>query len=181
MINHFQYNEELTKKSNMFINLQTFSETIKENVFLNVPITFNLEINSKKQNLHFSYLRNFFAIFKIMDSCKELFKSIYKGSEDINTINNQLQLRFQSNAKFIKQRESVFPTGFDKKGIPLYTKFTMPLCHFVGNNLWLLKPTSFNRGRGIHVFNNVDKLKELLNFYTLGKSDEVTNYGSESK
>jgi len=29
-------------------------------------------------------------------------------------------------------------------------------------NLWLLKPTGYNRGIGIHVFNSVDDLKSIL-------------------
>lgn len=29
-------------------------------------------------------------------------------------------------------------------------------------NLWLLKPTGFNRGIGIHVFNSFTDLKQIL-------------------
>jgi hypothetical protein len=36
-----------------------------------------------------------------------------------------------------------------------FYKYTMPFCHFQGFNLWLLKPTKLNRGRGIHVINNL--------------------------
>lgn len=35
-------------------------------------------------------------------------------------------------------------------------------CEFKNKNLWLLKPTGFNRGIGIHVFNSVEDLKKLL-------------------
>ena len=31
--------------------------------------------------------------------------------------------------------------------------------------VWLLKPTGFNRGRGIHVFNNLNQLEKLMNEY----------------
>lgn len=34
--------------------------------------------------------------------------------------------------------------------------------------LWFLKPTFLNRGRGIHVFNNLDQLEDLLNEYYFG-------------
>ena len=34
--------------------------------------------------------------------------------------------------------------------------------HFAGFNLWLLKPTGLNRGRGIHVFDTIERLKKLL-------------------
>jgi len=32
----------------------------------------------------------------------------------------------------------------------------------IGKNLWLLKPTGFNRGIGIHVFNSYADLKQIL-------------------
>lgn len=38
------------------------------------------------------------------------------------------------------------------------------------HNLWLLKPTGFNRGIGIHIFNTFDQLKDIMsNFYGIGR------------
>ena len=48
-------------------------------------------------------------------------------------------------------------------------------------NLWLLKPTGYNRGIGIHVFNSVDDLKSILwnhyriNVYALNQGINVEN------
>ena len=37
-------------------------------------------------------------------------------------------------------------------------------------NLWLLKPTGFNRGIGIHIFSTFDQLKDIMsNFYGIGR------------
>lgn len=44
----------------------------------------------------------------------------------------------------------------------------MPFCHFAGHNLWLLKPTKLNRGRGIHVCNTLSSLKTLIFKYCEG-------------
>ena len=41
----------------------------------------------------------------------------------------------------------------------------MPLCHYQGKNIWLLKPTCMNRGNGIHVFSSFKKLKKLVRDY----------------
>jgi len=49
--------------------------------------------------------------------------------------------------------------NFDKR---VGSKYTMPVCHFSGYNLWILKPTHLNRGRGIHVFRNPESLHELI-------------------
>lgn len=53
------------------------------------------------------------------------------------------------------------------------TKYSMPQCHFDGYNLWLLKPTHLNRGRGIHVFRDLDTLHKLIREYCQGKDEEV--------
>ena len=44
----------------------------------------------------------------------------------------------------------------------------MPLNHFIGKNVWILKPTSFNRGKGIHVVSDLKKLKRLIKEYSGG-------------
>jgi hypothetical protein len=49
-----------------------------------------------------------------------------------------------------------------------FHRYTMPFCHFTGFNLWLLKPTKLNRGRGIHVINNLTQLKALISRYCEG-------------
>ena len=50
----------------------------------------------------------------------------------------------------------------------------MPMCHFTGQNVWILKPTGFNRGKGIHVVNSLKKLKKLIKQYSRGKDTAPT-------
>jgi hypothetical protein len=45
--------------------------------------------------------------------------------------------------------------------------------------LWLLKPTFLNRGRGIHVFNNLQNLEDLMNSYLAGK-DPLEKQGTST-
>lgn len=42
----------------------------------------------------------------------------------------------------------------------------MPLNHFTGKNVWILKPTSYNRGKGIHVVSDFKKVKKLMKEYS---------------
>ena len=44
----------------------------------------------------------------------------------------------------------------------------MPLSHCAGQNFWILKATNLNRGRGIHVFNDLESLKTLIDDYCTG-------------
>jgi hypothetical protein len=67
-------------------------------------------------------------------------------------------------------------TTLKTKGASMVKRFTskasglvMPLNHFIGKNVWILKPTSFNRGKGIHVVSDLKKLKKLIKDYSSGR------------
>lgn len=45
----------------------------------------------------------------------------------------------------------------------IYHNFNIPSSHLFKNNLWFLKVTNLNRGRGIYVFNSIDNLISLIN------------------
>ena len=60
------------------------------------------------------------------------------------------------------------------------TKYQCPLSHYSGYNLWLLKPTHLNRGRGIHVFRELDDLFKLMKEYSQGKDEEVKTAKKEN-
>jgi hypothetical protein len=55
----------------------------------------------------------------------------------------------------------------------------MPQSHFEGYNLWILKPTHLNRGRGIHIFRDLDSLQKLIKQYCSGKT--VDNFKKKEK
>ena len=62
--------------------------------------------------------------------------------------------------------------AYDKKGIfgnSIYTKPKMkPIYMNSGSYLWLLKPTGFNRGRGVEIFTTLDQLEKYINEYYEG-------------
>ena len=49
----------------------------------------------------------------------------------------------------------------------------MPMSHFGGNNIWILKPTCQNRGKGIHVVSSMKKLKKLIKDYVFGREYSI--------
>ena len=82
------------------------------------------------------------------------------------------------------QKDGYRETDAGESGCPSKVKpFTskpsglfMPSCHFIGQNVWILKPTGLNRGKGIHVVNSISKLKKLIKEYSRGK--DATLMGS---
>lgn len=49
--------------------------------------------------------------------------------------------------------------GSKSKG---YTCYTLNENMFDGKNFWMIKPTDFNRGRGVQVFNSLEQFKKLI-------------------
>lgn len=77
------------------------------------------------------------------------------------------------NVSFLsKNKGKVFDANssmFESKALMTVGEYSMPLCHFTGKNIWILKPTSLNRGQGIHVANSFKKVKKLIRDYCRGK------------
>lgn len=183
MINHFEFHKEITSKNLLFTNLQTFLDNNRENVFLNLPITFSIEININKPNMQLSHaLHNFISFYQVLESNKKKINDIHQHPEklDENVKPAHKNQKAEKKSNTIQKIEKLVPTGFDKRGVPQYVKFVMPLNHFKGYNLWLLKPTSYNRGRGIHVFKDLDKLEKLMIQYIPVKK-EKNNINSKNK
>ena len=50
------------------------------------------------------------------------------------------------------------------------TPYMLTECCHAQQNLWILKPTGFNRGIGIHIFQTFDQLKEIMaQHYGIGR------------
>jgi hypothetical protein len=52
--------------------------------------------------------------------------------------------------------------------------------YFNGKNLWLIKPTSYNRGRGIRIFKDIKTLISYLHDYLKGvKESKILRKNSQ--
>jgi len=94
-----------------------------------------------------------------------------KEKEFFNLLNNKNKDPMGTTSTQGVNKITKFKTfNFEKRTT---TKYSMPVCHFEGYNLWLLKPTHLNRGRGIHVFRDLDSLHKLIREYCQGKDEEI--------
>jgi len=100
-------------------------------------------------------LHNFETYFNLLEQNAEFAESIQKDPALIAQYINKQSPNKQSPTAKLKK------ISYSKKETQ-YLRYTMPLCHFLGKNIWLLKPTFLNRGRGIHVFKTIEELKTLL-------------------
>jgi hypothetical protein len=120
----------------LFLNLRTYCEKINQNVFDVVPLTFILDFKSE-------------SIWDNLDHFKQILKIIDSNSDsDISTINKKLR-HLQSIA--------------ERKGGPVHrNQYKMSDCAYDQKNIWLLKPTGLNRGRGIHIFRTFEELRKIM-------------------
>ena len=176
---------------------------MKENLFdVCVPITFYVEVHDlDKPQAYNQTLQPFLQFYSALEENRERVQVIkqqirdykksgggglFPGNEEQS--NKDKEFLALLNNKTKTQGDAMNTTvttqvGQGGKGITKFktfnferrstTRYSMPLCHFDGFNLWLLKPTHLNRGRGIHVFRDLETLHKLIREYCQGKDEEV--------
>eukprot|EP00826_Nyctotherus_ovalis_P065252 TRINITY_DN9586_c0_g1_i7.p1 TRINITY_DN9586_c0_g1~~TRINITY_DN9586_c0_g1_i7.p1 ORF type:complete len:521 (-),score=99.88 TRINITY_DN9586_c0_g1_i7:21-1583(-) len=141
MANHFEHHHEITTKDRLFTNLLLHLDHSRRNVFAFVPITFLLDLDSDDFSLD---LERFAHCYNAINVVKNTHRE-----DAVRAINQKL-------------------AGFQVTKRTSQHKYWLSECHYAGGNVWILKPTGFNRGRGISVFDSVERLKKLLKYYSEG-------------
>ena len=153
MINHFEGHAEITTKDALFRNMLGYAQGNKLNVFDYVPLTFVIDLD---EDSHCPVYDKFTQCYNIFDAAS---KGLAKG-DAYDAVLKQINTKFQ-NITFSRDKRAM--TNCKAK---LHETF------FAGKNLWILKPTGFNRGRGVSVFDSIEKLKSLIKEYAEGVPDE---------
>lgn len=96
------------------------------------------------QNLSF-----FSLLFEACNEMKSTSNTVPKA-DVMKSINKKLQKITNENSKSL---------DIDN----IYNKISIPASHLESSNLWFLKVTKLNRGRGIYVFNSIEQLISLIN------------------
>lgn len=165
MVNHFEHQCEVSDKGKLIRNLNqhcevpvTLSQSRKTNMFDLTPPTFVIDFS------------DIFCDRALSDFLQYYTKHYPRGPAD--------KLRMEYLCYF-----KTLISGNGEKQKPLASKHTLyRMDHtFLDENksyLWLLKPTSLNRGRGVRVFSELSTLKDYLKEYMQGFMEKV---GKEAK
>lgn len=139
-------------------NLMTLGESIKENAFAITPPTHIVDFTE--------------------DTCDVALNSFLKGFESdmpahikaripSNQLNKPAEIR-----RLLKVFQAAHGTSPVSEKLTLnWTKWNLSETFLDSEQstfMWLLKPTFLNRGRGIHVFNNLTTLERLISEYAEG-------------
>lgn len=150
MVNHFEGHAEITTKNKLFKNItkwhdensvSVFKKTLPLTFCLKIPILSNGEVDTKILSAE---LKPFKQVFKLLSKHKNEIVSFTDSSKSQNVFGEPEEGTARQ-----------FKLKYDQ---PL----VMPQCHFAGNNIWILKPTGLNRGKGIHVLDSIKEAKHLI-------------------
>jgi hypothetical protein len=95
----------------------------------------------------------------------------------ISSMNSQQNKAEETSLALINHKLKTISFSKDRRVVS-HSKAKLASTHFAGHNLWILKPTGFNRGRGVSVFDTMEKLKALINFYTQDSTFNKAGDGS---
>jgi len=161
MVNHFEFHNEITNKANMVNNMFNYFTSIKRNVFFNIPYSINFDLNDIEDVC--LKLNKFERILNVLDSIKYQFKNdITKNFHaDYNIENENILNKYNQdipdfNIKFMPLKNYLVHKE------PLQFFLFFPHSFFTGNNIWIFKPSSLNRGAGIQLFTSFAELKRIL-------------------
>ena len=134
-------------------------------MFNYIPLTILVESNSESYKKEIEKFRSVFNLFENYDQ---------KGLS-----NDKLEERNLE----INEKLQNFPLFINKSG-KSSIKLQLPTSHFDGYNMWFLKCTQFNRGKGIYVFNRLEQLVSLLTEINKGivlsEANEIINQNADT-
>jgi hypothetical protein len=114
-------------------------ENLHEDVHDFMPLTFVVDIGSLGSQQEFD---KFTTYFNLVDKHK---KSQDEPGKALEVINKHI---------------ATHPNLVEKRRC--YRTITLRDSMYDGQNMWLLKPSDYNRGRGVSLFNSVETLKRLI-------------------
>ena len=136
-VNHLEYHDEITNKRNLYLTLLNYCENNHYNLFNFFPFTIIFELKHKT-----------------LETQLNQFKYLYDNIDNyVYGINNDL---------FYHKYNEIFYT-YQSKKLGSEQRIFFPKTHYEGYNLWLIKAINLNRGMGIKVENDLDKIeKEII-------------------
>ena len=140
VVNHFEFQKELTNKRNIFINLLNYCEFNNINLFSFYPLTIILPLH----NDNFSIT---------LDGFKKCYFDIPNLVEDPEN----------KNSNFLDKNYFNYFHAKTNLKLGINQKLIIPKTHYNLKNLWLIKRINLNRGREIKVMNDLEKIIEVIN------------------
>jgi hypothetical protein len=159
-INRFTHSDELGDKDNLFRNMWFMCQRKNLNIFEYVPLTFSFRMHE------FQFERD------LQDFCR-LFLANQKGCSPshIKPIKTYFDDKLKDTVQVYFDFGFAFPQRYsggrkfnntDVCAIDKRSEF------FAGKNMWIIKPSGCDRGKGVEIFKSLEELSQFLMLYTRG-------------
>lgn len=134
--NHFEHHACLTEKANLYKMVSKFCESQHRDYLDFLPLTFVIDFANR--SVLETGFEKFMQTFNVIEKMK---------SSSVQEINFSLT-----------KLHSLMSKQMPGKNTSEILKETM----FDGANLWVLKPSDCNRGRGVTIFSRLEDIKQLV-------------------
>ncbi|CAD8060286.1 unnamed protein product [Paramecium sonneborni] len=145
MFNFFEFHKNITSKSGLSISLLQYYNNI-ERTFDVIPLVFIINFKSS-----------------------DWMKDVQQFTEFYCNNNPLPQTSLKTKLDFDFYVSNLAPNKINYNGIKTY-KMAETLTN-KNQYLWLLKPSDWNRGEGVHVFNTLEEVEGLIKSYYNGKGN----------
>ena len=182
MVNHFEFEQEISNKKNLFLNFFEYCGNKGINPFNYIPMTVIMRYNSPKLKSNIENFKKLFNNVKdfINDSNVNYadYFSLEHRDNMITNINNARSNNIKEKNNFINPKIAIHDTHIDYNFKNLnYLKKSINTI----KNTWILKPTDLFGGKCIQIFNDTDDFeKNLKKFYDgIDKKEENDDSSSD--
>ena len=158
LVNHYEFQNQLSNKLKMFKNLLIYCEENKYDLFSFVPLTILIEYQSP-------YFLNQFSSFSYIFNNISSFLSEHGLPKDPK--------KKYSNYFYID-------SNIDSK-IGLKTTVYIPNTHYNGKNLWLIKAMNLNRGLAIKIIDSIESCENTIRYFYQGGIYKSVLYSEKMK
>ena len=135
-VNHFEYNDIISNKKNLFLCLLKYCESKNYNLFSFFPFTIIFEFKLEGLENQIEQFKNFFNNIKLYID---------------NDKNDNLKTKYNE----------IFNTYCYKK-LGSNQTIKIPETHFNDFNYWIIKPVNLNRGMCIKIENEIEKIESEI-------------------
>ena len=167
IVNHFEFHNSISNKSNMFLNLFEYCENNNINIWKYVPFTVFISPSNDNEK----------CFDNLYDNINNYIVDYDKISKDLNIKSNE-----QKYSNLFKTM--IFKVFGRRKDVPKDTWMMgsrTPLqiadMHYDGKNFWVLKASNLNRGQCIRLIDSKEKFHEIIKDWSQGINLKSINKG----
>ena len=168
IVNHFEYHNSISNKSNMFLNLFEYCENNNINIWKYVPFTVFINPNNENEKCFDNLYDNIKKyIINNNEICKDL--NIKQNEEKYSNIFKTMIFKVFGRRKDVPK---------DTWMMGSRTPLQISDMHYDGKNFWVLKASNLNRGQCIRLIDSKEKFHEIIKDWSQGINLKGANKGT---